>query len=376
MSIKFNDADKCFEVQYSKRHPITRQAVSMRRKGIKTKAEAQRVERELVVLVDRKIHQAVSPRWAHVVERYENECLHRGLGARTIENCVTTVRKHTPGWNDRTVDAITGLEVREVVSQAMASFSEHHRKNMLKHLKAIFAFAVEHGWVQRSPVPHMKFRLGDKLKGTLTEPQVRRFLEEAKHLGSSWYPHWAMAVYTGMRNGELFALTWDKVNIEDRLILVDAAWNNKDGFKSTKSGNDRMLEIAPGLLPVLIELKLQTGGSRFVLPRSNAWSKGEQARELRKFLVGLGLPGIRFHDLRATWATLLLCKGIEPIRVMKMGGWCDMKTMMFYVRKAGVDIRGMTDCLTLHNASREGAKVLAFGSRSGGPAANLDQEEA
>lgn len=31
-----------------------------------------------------------------------------------------------------------------------------------------------------------------------------------------------------------------------------------------------------------------------------------EARELRMFLLGRGLPGIRFHDLRATWVTILL----------------------------------------------------------------------
>ena len=42
----------------------------------------------------------------------------------------------------------------------------------------------------------------------------------------------------------------------------------------------------------------------------------------------LGLPDIRFHDLRATWATIMLSKGVEPIKVMSMGGWKDIKTMM------------------------------------------------
>jgi len=257
-------------------------------------------------------------------------------------------------------DSITTPDIRELVTVQMEGYSDSHKKNTLKHLRAALGFACEQRWVSSSPVPKMKFRVGDKLKGTLTEPQVRRFLEEAKHLESFWYPHWVLALYTGLRNGELFALRWDRVNFTERLIKVDSAWNNKDGFKSTKSGYDRMVEIAPGLLPVLKELRLRTGVSEFVLPRRSDWEKGEQARELRKFLVGMALPPIRFHDLRATWATLLLTKGVEPIRVMKMGGWCDMKTMMIYVRKAGVDIRGSTDSLTLHDAERRMADVLRF----------------
>ena len=56
----------------------------------------------------------------------------------------------------------------------------------------------------------------------------------------------------------------------------------------------------------------------------------------------------------------MLSKGIPPAKVMMMGGWKDIKTMMIYMRKAGVDIRGITDGLDLHNPVREAAKVLDF----------------
>ena len=104
------------------------------------------------------------------------------------------------------------------------------------------------------------------------------------------------------------------------MITVSSSWSIKDGFKSTKSGHDRIVEIAPPLMDLLRELKLQSGGSKYVLPRLDKWDTGDQARELRMFLMGMGLPPIRLHDLRATWATILPSKGIEPIRVMKAGG--------------------------------------------------------
>jgi len=194
----------------------------------------------------------------------------------------------------------------------------------------------------------------------LTEPQTRTLLSKAKEYDWEWYPHCAMALYTGMRNGELFSLTWDHVNLDQRTIKVAWSWNNKDGFKETKSGDDRMVEIAPNLLPLLQELKLKGGGSTFVLPRLSRWDKGEQARELRMFLVGIGLPPVRFHDLRATWATLMLSKGVEPVKVMSMGGWKDMKTMMVYIRKAGIDIKGITDRLNLHDPGQTTAHVIGF----------------
>ena len=75
------------------------------------------------------------------------------------------------------------------------------------------------------------------------------------------------------------------------------------------------------------------------------------------FMIGLGLPRIRFHDLRATWATLMLSKGVEPAKVMVMGGWKELKTLMVYLRKAGISIRGITNCLNLHDHTQQAGRL-------------------
>jgi integrase len=152
-----------------------------------------------------------------------------------------------------------------------------------------------------------------------------------------------------MRSGELYALTWDKVDFEVARIRVDRNWNNKDGFKGTKSGDDRNVDMAPELVTLLKDLKLKTAHTGFVLPRLGRWDKGEQARELQLFLGAIGIPPVRFHDLRATWATLMLSRGVESVKVMSMGGWRGMDTMMRYVREAGIDIKGITHGLKIHD---------------------------
>ena len=148
-----------------------------------------------------------------------------------------------------------------------------------------------------------------------------------------------------------------------RPAQVNSSWNAIDGFKSTKSGHDRWVEIAPELSIVLAELKLTSARCQYVLPRIDHWTKGLQARELRIFLKEICLPTIRFHDLRASWATIMLCLGIEPVKVMAMGGWRDLKTMQIYIRQSGIDTKGIVDGLSLHDASRELAQVVSIASR-------------
>ena len=365
MGIKLNENTKLYDVTYYKRHPITRLPVRAARIGIKSKAEANRIFTDLVIQVEQKLHEEVVPTWEMLMNDFQKASLAKGVKQKTVENYILCLNAHTKAaWGKRLVDTITGEEVRLLIQKQVGERAPSHQKNMLKFIRGVFAHAVDKGILSRNPAPDMKFRLGDKIKKVLTEDQIRTLLNKAKELGSEWYPHWTMALYSGMRNGELYALTWDKVNLENRQILIDCAWNNVDGFKETKSGDDRLIEIALPVLPLLKQLKLQSGDSSFVLSRIDKWDKGEQARELRMFLIGLGLPPVRFHDLRASWATVLLSKGVEPIKVMKMGGWKDMKTMMIYTRKAGVDIRGATDCLTLHNPSLESAEVFQLPARS------------
>ena len=159
-----------------------------------------------------------------------------------------------------------------------------------------------------------------------------------------WFAVWAMALYTGMRNGELYALKWSSVDLNKRMIVVSESWHRLNGFKDTKSGDDRIVEIAESLLPFIEEL-YQNKNSDFVLPRIPTWDQGDQARVLRAFLEEINLPRIRFHDLRASWATVMLSKGVEPIKVMSMGGWTDLKTMQIYIRKSGINIQGITSHL-------------------------------
>ena len=350
MGIKQDVRSKTWTVTYSKRHPETRKPYSLMRKGIKTQAEARRIEKDLVLKMDEKFRKATVPSWREVVKSYISDLNQRDISRKTVDTYKLCLEAHTfEVWGNKLVDEITSLEIRELIRVKASDRSPSHQKNILKYIRGAFSFAVEKGLIKSNPTPAMKFKIGDKLKTVLTFEQVKIFLTQAKIMESEWYPIWATALYTGMRNGELYALTWDKVNLEQRLILVDSSWNKEDGFKDTKSGDDRIVEIAPELLFILRELKIKSFDSSFVLPRIDKWERNEQARELRMFLMGLGLPRIRFHDLRATWATMMLSLGTPPIQVQKMAGWKDLKTMQFYIRKAGVDISGISDALSLHN---------------------------
>jgi integrase len=345
MGIKFDRQKNHYVVTYHRRHPVSRVTRSLRRQGIKTKEEAERVYKKLIIRMGEKFNEVLHPLWTEVVKEFLISYMNRGIANNTLKNYKTTLEAHTfTKWREKHINQITTSEIRDLIVEDMAKYSESHRKSMLKHIRAVFQYAHEQELISRNPTPKLKFRTGEKIKLVLKESEVKILLSEAQKRNHEWFPIWAMACFTGMRNGELFAIRWDKVDLKKRVMLVDCSWTSDDGLKETKSGDDRIVEIAHSAMPIMEELYLART-NEFVLPRVHGWESGYQAQILKNFLKEINLPLIRFHDLRATWATIMLSKGVEPIKVMSMGGWKDLKTMQIYVRKSGIHIQGITDRL-------------------------------
>ena len=343
--IKYEEKTKSYRVSYSKRHPVTKAATSLTRRGIRTMEEAKKVYKELIIKMEKKLNRSLYPLWPEIVDRFIEHFKNRGIANNTVYNYETGLYAHTvKRWEHKQINEIETREIRELILTELMDRSESLRNNVLKYIRAVFSYAVDAGIIQRDPTPKLKFKKNLKIKSVLKEHEMFYLLKMAKEKNHPWFSVWAVACYTGLRNGELYALKWNKVDLDKRMMVVCLSWNGKNGFKETKSGDDRNVEIAGSLMPVMEDL-YRNRVNDFVLPRSEAWEKNEQARVLRAFLEEIKLPRIRFHDLRASWATVMLSKGIEPIKVMSMGGWRDLKTMQIYIRKSGINIQGITNQL-------------------------------
>ena len=206
-----------------------------------------------------------------------------------------------------------------------------------------------HLWViasDRSPTYGIKVgRQEEKKPEILTVAEIRHLLLSAKQLNHPWFPVWAMAILTGMRNGELFALTWRDIDWETNMISVTKSYNcRKRIVKSTKSDEWRFVPISSELLRLLKAIKTDSNEVH-ILPRLTGWPKGYQAKILRSFCEGLGIPSVKFHALRACFATQLIRNAVPPIQIQKICGWKDLETMQRYIRLAGIEIDGATEVL-------------------------------
>ena len=176
--------------------------------------------------------------------------------------------------------------------------------------------------------------------------EIDVLLERSHSLFPPFHNHWVLAILTGMRNGELFALTWNDIDFENEVISVTKAWTKKDGLGPTKSSRNRYIPISKELEGFLRNLKSNAvNPDNNVLEHHEKWIQGSQAKVLKDFCREIGITPIRFHDLRATFITQLLIRGVPLAKVMKIVGHSTIKTTMKYLRLVAQDTKGATEAL-------------------------------
>ena len=324
--------------------------------GVKTLKEAKRREKELIRQCERELFEkeALGSTWGNVVTAWEKYLQEEGKVQETTRtDYVSSVKKYTYSWRNFQAASISTKDVREILGDLKLNSSSVSYQNKVKViLNRIFTFGIEHGLIKgmdRSPTYGINLgRIEEVKPEILTIQEIRTLLTEAKKLNHDWYLVWAMALLTGMRNGELYALLWTDIDWENNLLSVTKSYNTRRRLtKSTKSGCWRTIPISSELERLLKELKLQAGKRNHVLPRLTGWEKGSQAKVLRQFCIGLGLPSVKFHTLRACFATQLIRGGVPPIQIQKICGWKDLETMQRYVRLAGIETDGATEGLKI-----------------------------
>lgn len=149
----------------------------------------------------------------------------------------------------------------------------------------------------------------------------------------------ALALRTGMRQGELAALRWEDLDLSEEGVVTvrrSADTRTQTRVSTTKTGEERRIGIGARTVATLkahrqrqLEERMAASSwedSGLVFPNT----KGKVRRRdsvmpsLRRLLAEAGLPAeVRYHDLRHTAATLAIKQGIPIPTVSKMLGHSD-----------------------------------------------------
>lgn len=216
--------------------------------------------------------------------------------------------------------------------------------NHIVLLVSMLNLAHEIGWLLRVPKirkPKIRFFSKD-YRYLRNDEEVARFLRAAHDEGLLVYVLFAMAVFTGMREGELAGLLWSDIDFERRLITVDKSFNGP-----TKAGDVRYVPILDPLLPILQRWRLVCPGA-LVFPNERGGMHGKSARVfqevLHRVLDAAGFPKaeragrlrryVVFHDLRHTFASHWVMRGGDIFKLQKILGHKSMQMTQRYAHLA------------------------------------------
>lgn len=181
-------------------------------------------------------------------------------------------------------------------------------------LSHAFTYAVKDlGWMEDNPI--RKITKPKEPRGRvrfLSADERERLLEACKQSSNGMlYPAVVLAMSTGMRRGEQFSLTWNKVNLDNgRIVLED-----------TKNGERRTV-VATGI--ALDELRRMSKVRRIDNPHVFPGKKRGQPVDLcapwRKALKAAEIEDFHWHDLRHTFASELAMSGATLAEIAEAMG--------------------------------------------------------
>lgn len=197
-------------------------------------------------------------------------------------------------------------------------------RNINQVISSAMDMAVRHKLILSNPTEGCELpKVEHREMKTLPAEQLGAFLREAKESGV--YELYYLDLATGLRRRELLGLKWEDVDLQNGIIHVRRQVARVDGEVKElplKTKNSyRNISISQDAVAMLEEMEAHRS-SDYVFPSSTGGpiSPDSVNNMLHRVLKRAGLPSIRFHDLRHTFATLALQNGVDIKTVSGMLG--------------------------------------------------------
>ncbi len=294
------------------------------------KSDAQRRLNELLVSLEKGVY--APPGRLTLAEHLHNWLegyVKTNCSQRTLDGYQSIIETHL-------IPALGHIQLKHLHPQAIQSYYgkarerlssrtvHHHHRVLSQSLK----YAVRQGYLGRNPC---EFADPPPPKGrtmrTLTPGEVEVLFENAQD--NYYYPVIYTAVSTGLRQAELLGLRWRDIDLDMLSISVSQVLYKRRGicqFKEPKTSHSRRrVAMTPKLALFLREYRAQREylyhelGKQlslddlvFASPEGRPIDPCVLTHAFTRLARQVGLEGIRFHDLRHTFASLMLLRGAKP----------------------------------------------------------------
>ena len=259
-----------------------------------------------------------------------------GVKDRTVGIYKSDIRLHiNPALGSVRLESLTTHTIQNFyngLSKGMAEkkpLSAKTIKNIHGVLHHALKQAVSNGLLRSNPADACTLpRIEKKELKPLDEEDISSFLTAIK--GNPYEDIFIVTLFTGMREGEVLGLTWDCVDFERGLLLVNKQLqlHQENGIAaytltSPKNGKSRLIAAAPSVMAQLkrhrsmqIQQQLKAG-SLWDNPNALVFTneigehltKSTVYRAFKSAVKSIGRPDARFHDLRHSYAVAAIRSG-------------------------------------------------------------------
>lgn len=271
-----------------------------------------------------------------------------GIKPRSESELLSLV-KFSRYFPDRVLTQVTREAVHGALDQFCKTAGTYMRYRTM--IAAILNAAKEEGWLREVPkLAVKKDKKKAKARKWITRDEWAKLYSE---LPAHLKPMAVFAIETGVRQANVFGLSWDRVDLKRKLVWVEA--------EDTKGDKAIAVPLSVEALNVL-----QTQGESedrhktwVFTYRGKSIKKAKTAFQAACVRAGVATYGVRdgspevgdrvrykgftWHGFRHTWATWHVQNGTPLDVLQKLGGWADLRMVMEYAHHAPGFVAGYAD---------------------------------
>ena len=299
-----------------------------------------------------------APKFSDMIDRYIEEHLPR-LAPRNASDQISMLRKMVqPEWGHRLVSEISKQDVERFLNKVAegrprpSKLKPNNRARKLQGwkptpiranrvgqlLRKMFNLAIAWEWREDNPASGFRMRIENSRERFLSHDELARLASALDHAEDQRAAGIIrMCMLTGARVGEVRTAQFEHFNLDYGSWAKPAA--------TTKQRKVHRIPISQDVATIVRQRKMVvTSGSPWLFPGD---TPGQPVQEIRRFWKRMqqeaGLPDVRIHDLRHTFASLLVSGGASLEMVGRLLGHSQLSTTQRYAHfmdsplRAGVD---------------------------------------